>query len=214
MGNYKLKETEVVLFKGDIKLPNNEEISKLLLTNENLVFTTPNKNENGEYENKIEVFSAEEVKIYEDKPQIKTKGNIVEIYFLSTEKEFNFVHKLDSLKFMTAAKKLLTGKSFGKSCSNAIKVGALGVKTALTSETTKTIAKKVGVVLNEVGVMAKSAGNTVIGLASEVGKTARNVSEAALNVSVAAKNVTDAKVAVKGVVSGAIAGVAENKKSS
>ena len=157
MGNYKLKETEVVLFKGDIKLPNNEEISKLLLTNENLVFTTPNKNENGEYENKIEVFSAEEVKIYEDKPQIKTKGNIVEIYFLSTEKEFNFVHKLDSLKFMTAAKKLLTGKSAGQRCAEKVKGGLSLVDDALDANCVKAI----GNVVKEVIQVGKTVTDVV-----------------------------------------------------
>lgn len=105
MENYQLKENEVVLYKGNIIL--NKNIWQLILTNLNLVFI----DKSNEGQSNAEIYSVNEIKVYENNPQIKTRGNIVEIYLLSTEKEFEFNKKSEMHKFLDNANKLLTGKS-------------------------------------------------------------------------------------------------------
>jgi len=110
MEKYKLKEDEVVLFKGDVVFANREDKTKLMLTNYNIVFTSINKVDDEEsFIN--DVFAVDSVKMYEGKPQIKTKGKNVEIYLKETELEFAFVSQIDESKFVEASTKLLTGKT-------------------------------------------------------------------------------------------------------
>ena len=100
MEKYQLKEDEVVLYKGAITT--NEGFNELILTNLNIVFIN---------ENNTEAYPTADVKIYENKPQVKAKGNKVEIYLKKGEKEFNFKSILETQKFLNAIKKLLTGKT-------------------------------------------------------------------------------------------------------
>lgn len=107
MKNYELKTDEVVLYKGDIMQRNTYTTSQLILTNYNIIFDSDINQDVVVTES----YPIEEVKMYNGEPQIKTKGNIVEIYFMSTEKEFQFMSKLELIKFINTAKKLLTGKN-------------------------------------------------------------------------------------------------------
>ena len=100
MDKYQLKEDEVVLYKGSITT--NEGFNELILTNLNIVFIN---------ENNTDAYPTADVKIYENKPQVKAKGNKVEIYLKKGEKEFNFKSILETQKFLNAIKKLLTGKT-------------------------------------------------------------------------------------------------------
>lgn len=107
MKNYELKTDEVVLYKGDIMQRNTYTTSQIILTNYNIIFDSDINQDVVVTES----YPIEEVKMYNGEPQIKTKGNIVEIYFITTEKEFQFISKLELIKFINTAKKLLTGKS-------------------------------------------------------------------------------------------------------
>ena len=100
MEKYQLKENEVVLYKGAITT--NEGFNELILTNLNIVFIN---------ENNTDAYPTADVKIYENKPQVKAKGNKVEIYLKKGEKEFNFKSILETQKFLNAIRKLLTGKT-------------------------------------------------------------------------------------------------------
>ena len=111
MEYYQLKSDEVVLFKGFITFANEQEKTNLILTNQNVVFITKFKDEFLNENAKVEYYAVEDVKMYEGKPQIKLNKNIVEIYFLTTEKEFQFEQKSDQHKFFDEAIKLLTGKT-------------------------------------------------------------------------------------------------------
>ena len=73
MNTYKLKETEVVLYKGEITLSNSQELDKLYLTNENLVLVN-------EQSDTVEVYPIDSIKMYKGIPQINSKGHNVEIY--------------------------------------------------------------------------------------------------------------------------------------
>lgn len=110
MDNYELKENEVVLYKGEITLLDSDEITQLVLTNINIVFITKYKN-SVEGEINVETYPVDKIKMYQGVPQIKTKADVVEIYFTSTEKEFTFVSKTELHKFMSSAIKLITGKT-------------------------------------------------------------------------------------------------------
>ncbi|MBR1985113.1 MAG: hypothetical protein IKA31_05160, partial [Clostridia bacterium] len=70
MKDYKLREDEVVLYKGKVKLEDFDGDTKFILTNINFVFITQ-----GNQENSTIIYPIHEVKIYEGVPQIKHKGN-------------------------------------------------------------------------------------------------------------------------------------------
>lgn len=117
MNNYKLKENEVVLYKGDVTL-SNKNSKRLILTNLNIVLIDQEDNVS------IEIYPIEDIKLYQGQPQIKKKGNLVEIYLLSTEIDFVFNSKIELNKFISEAIKLLTGKT-------AVERGAEKVKNAI-----------------------------------------------------------------------------------
>lgn len=109
MENYKLGPEEVFLYRGNVLQKGFVEKTRLLLTNENLVFITKIEESTDEYQ--TEPFLINEIKMYQGMPQIKAKGLFVEIFLTSTEKEFTFESKIELHKFIDAAVKLLTGKS-------------------------------------------------------------------------------------------------------
>lgn len=119
MLSYKLKEDEVVLYKGDVNLLDEGRTGKLILTNYNIVFV---KNvDNNLEENNIDIYLVEDIKLYEGVPQIKSKGNKIEIYFRTTEREFSFVNKSDLHKFVNSAVKLRTGKTIIERSAEKVK---------------------------------------------------------------------------------------------
>lgn len=111
MENYKLREDEVLLYKGDIEMSDKKDNTQLLLTNINIVFITKTKKIFQEESVDVISFPIEDIKMYEGVPQVKTKSNNVEIYLKSGEKEFAFDSKNELHKFVSAINKLLTGKS-------------------------------------------------------------------------------------------------------
>lgn len=148
MDNYKLQSNEVVLYKGDVVLLNENNTLKLILTNLNFVFI-PQHNENLP----IEIYPIEDVKMYQGLPQIKTKANNVEIYFLTSEKEFSFNSKIELHKFTKEATKLLTGKTTAERNAEKVK-------------------NAIGLVDNTLGINTVSAVGSVIkdGVVGKVGK--------------------------------------------
>ena len=114
MDSYKLKETEVVLYKGEIILSNYQANAKLYLTNENLVFVNMQLDS-------VDVYPIDNVKMYKGVPQINTKGHNVEMYLKDREIEFSFVKKSDLTKFKTAAFELLTGKTKAERRADKVK---------------------------------------------------------------------------------------------
>ena len=111
MLDYKLREDEVVLYKGFVTLTDTGETKQLLLTNLNLVFISKYKKLNADTEVFVDTMPVGEIKIYQEEPQIKVKGTSVEIYFLTKEIEFNLATKSDLHKFMHEIKDLLSGKT-------------------------------------------------------------------------------------------------------
>ena len=152
MLDYKLREDEVVLYKGFVTLTDTGETKQLLLTNLNLVFISKYKKLNADTEVFVDTMPVGEIKIYQEEPQIKVKGTSVEIYFLTKEIEFDFTTKSDLHKFMHEIKDLLSGKT----------------KQEIKAEKKEKVKKTIGTSAKIAGVMAgflatKSAVGGIIG---------------------------------------------------
>ena len=120
MQNYQLNSDEVVLYKGDGTLEDREGKTQIILTNQNIVFITTHINLYKKEEVYVEKFSIDDIKIYEEMPQVKAKGANVEIYLSTCEKVFKFQSKGEAGKFVDAVIKYFTGKT--KTERNAEKV--------------------------------------------------------------------------------------------
>lgn len=136
MEHYSLQASESVLYKNHVTYSKNRRAScELILTNLNLVITTATKKAFSKPQTEVEVFSIEEIKIYNDVPQIKAKESTVEIYLTSTEFTVDFNSMIEAQKFSNAAYKLITGKSLAtrgaEKVKNAINLvdNTLGVNT-------------------------------------------------------------------------------------
>ena len=164
MDNYQLKEDEVVLYKGPITINKFKGSVELLLTNYNFVFISKKKGFMKDLEINVETYPTNEVKIYENKPQIITKGTDIIIYFFKAEKEFHIASKSELHKFMDASLKLITGKNKMERGLTKIKTtieqvdNSLGINSV---ETTKNLAKN-GVINTALGGVAK-IGKSIIG---------------------------------------------------
>ncbi len=157
MDNYNLKAEEVVLYKGNGLFKNKKGITELILTNINIVFINKYKKPFSKEEITVYEYSVRSIKIYEGVPQIRTKGNIVEIYLLENEVEFEFYAKTELHKFVNASNKLLTGETSvqkgAKKIKNAIGLvnDTLGINTV---EATGNLIKN-GIVGNVTGALGK-----------------------------------------------------------
>ena len=177
MEHYELKPTEVVLYKGKISYDEKNENTQLILTNINMVFITKQKPLFKDEIVDVEIIPVVDVKIYEGKPQIKTKGHLVEIYFVGKEKEFYFHSKQELHKFIDESIKLITGKTKAERFAGKIKDGinltnnTLGVdiidvtKNAVQNGTSKIINDTVDAVA---GGVQKIVGSAVSGVVKKI----------------------------------------------
>lgn len=121
MENYNLLPDEVVLYKKEGRLINKNEkyleslstntTTELILTNLHLVFVKKTKKLFAKEQVEVEVYPKEEIKVYNEIPQIKQKDTCAEIYLTNGEKTINLFSKHEVRKFVNKAYELLTGKS-------------------------------------------------------------------------------------------------------
>lgn len=169
MDEYKLQPNESVLFKC-----NTYDDTEILLTNLNLVIIKKikkvKKRKKGllsENQSPLNIYPVEDIKIYKDVPQIKSKNNTVEIYLTSTEISIDFYSRGDAYKFTNTAVELLTGKNtFARGAEkfkNAIDVvdDTLGINTV---DTVKNVVENgvAGGILGIIGQKRKSKGQSGI----------------------------------------------------
>lgn len=121
MENYSLQSNEAVLYKGEATLGNNKKRSELLLTNINIVVITKTKKLFSNEQVDLKSYPVKDMKVYNDVPQIKQHGCMVEIYLTNTEITFDFYSKFEAYKFATAANKLVTGKSMSERGAEKVK---------------------------------------------------------------------------------------------
>ena len=117
MENYQLKNDEVVLFRGNIKLLQGAKKSKgkveteLLLTNENFVFINKTKKLFQKEEVETLIVPIKNMKVYKDLPYLVRKGELIEIYTLDGEYFLTFENKKQAKEFFNKTMRVASGYS-------------------------------------------------------------------------------------------------------
>jgi len=106
MENYSLQANEVLLYKGEAY--NGIEI---MLTNLNLIIIKKTQKLFKKAQVETFVYSKDDIKIYNDIPQVKQKESSVEIFLTLEEIKVDFFSRTEAHKFVNAVYELLTGKS-------------------------------------------------------------------------------------------------------
>lgn len=171
MITYKLEETEVVLYKGEIIMLGTQQIVSLILTNEKFVFCFTNQDEYKE-----EVYPIDSVKMYKGVPQINIKGQNVELYLADKIKEFRFVKKSEIAKFKNVSLELLTGKTKAERSAQKVKGAIKLINDTLDIDIVKAtgnlINTAVYTIADDIG---KSAGKAIEEVGSSISSTIRKV---------------------------------------
>lgn len=173
MENYSLQANEVLLYKGEAY--NGVEI---LLTNLNLVVIKKTQRLFKKGQVETFVYSKDDIKIYNDVPQVKQKESSVEIFLTLEEIKVDFYSRTEAHKFVNAVYELLTGKSTttrgAEKVKSAIKLvdNTLGINTM---DTVKNVMEKgiagsiLGGVGKKVGIGTKaSAIKETVGVAKDI----------------------------------------------
>ena len=69
----------------------------------------------------VDTYPVNDIKIYKGIPQLVTKGNVVEVYLMSCEKEVYFTSKCELIKFVNVVNDLLTQKTLSERCAEKVK---------------------------------------------------------------------------------------------
>lgn len=176
MENYSLQANEVLLYKGEIN--NGIEI---ILTNLNLVVVKKIQKFFKKVQVKTFVYSKDDIKIYNDIPQVKQKESSVEIFLTSEEIEVEFCSRTEAHKFVNIVYELLTGKSMVERGAEKIKNAIKLVDDTLGFDTMDTVKN-----VMENGI----AGSLLGGIGKKVGK--KNKSSAIKETGSVAKDVMGA----------------------
>lgn len=178
MENYNLQPDEVILYKGHGYVSNNN--AEIMLTNYNIMIDIKKMKLFTKQEIVNERYSIEDIKIYNEDPQLKQKNSTVEIHLKNGEKSIGFPTKGEANKFINEIRCLITGKTATERGAEKIKSAinlvdnTLGINTV---ETIKDVFDK-GVVGTLLGgkVKNKSRNNKAIGFV----KNALNVTKEVL----------------------------------
>lgn len=126
MLHYNLQPNESVLYTGSIWMEKRSGNMELILTNLNIVIVNTIKKLFAKEQVEVETYSVEQVKVYNDAPQIKQKELTVEIFLIDKEIEIRFQSKIEAYKFVNLAMQLLTGKTIAERGADKVK-GAIGL---------------------------------------------------------------------------------------
>lgn len=126
MTNYTLQPNETILYQGNVFIERRTATVEMMLTNHNLVFVITTRKFLSKSQLDVEVYPIEEIKIYNDIPQIKQKNNRVEIFLSYGEVVVLFTSMFEASKFVNAALHLLTGKTMAERSADKFK-GAVGL---------------------------------------------------------------------------------------
>lgn len=126
MTNYTLQPNETVLYQGNVSIEKRSGTVEMILTNLNLVFIITTRKFLAKSQVDVETYPVEEIKIYNNAPQIKQKNARVEIFLTGGEIVANFESMFEAGKFVNSALRLLTGKSMAERGADKFK-GAVGL---------------------------------------------------------------------------------------
>lgn len=131
MDNFTLEANETILYRREGRLVNkNENLvgvlttntqNELILTNLQLIFIKKTKKLFSSEEVEVEMYPIEEIKFYNNIPQIIQNNTCVDIYLLNEEKTFDFHSRIEAHKFINKAHELLTGKSISTRGADKVK---------------------------------------------------------------------------------------------
>ena len=139
MTNYNLQPNESVLYTGSVSMEKRSGSNELTLTNLNIIIVNTVKKLFAKEQVTVETYPVEQIKVYNEMPQIKQKYLKVEVFLTSGEVAFSFQTKTEAHKFVNAAMQLLTGKSVAERRADKVK-GAIGlVDNALGINTADTV---------------------------------------------------------------------------
>ncbi len=180
MENYSLQASEVLLYKGEAY--NGIEI---MLTNLNLIIVKKTQKLFKKAQVETFVYSKDDIKIYNDIPQVKQKESSVEIFLTLEELKVDFYSRTEAHKFVNTAYELLTGKSTttrgAEKIKNAIKLvdNTLGIDTM---DTVKNVMENgiagslLGGIGKKAGIKSKSSAiKDTVGVAKDVIGTAATI---------------------------------------
>lgn len=118
MDTYTLKSDEVQLFKDSGTLKDQYTVRltetvdyEFLLTNQNIVITKNIRKMFSRPQSEVYVYPVKDIKIYNDKPQVKQHSNEVEFFLTSGEFAFSFRSNSAARKLVTQVYNLVTGTS-------------------------------------------------------------------------------------------------------
>lgn len=153
MVQYTLAHDEAVLFKGSATFDGSGVSSAVILTNFNLVQITRTKKLFAQEKIDILTYPSDEIKVFNDTPQVKQLGGKVEMYFKNHQLILDFGNILIARKFVGVVYDFVSGTTEAQ--RNAKKVrGAVGViDTALGINTIDTVA----------GLLGKTAPGAILG---------------------------------------------------
>lgn len=123
---YTLQPNESVLYQGNVSLEKRNGSAELILTNLNLVFVITTKKLLAKSQIEVETHPVEEIKFYNNIPQIKQKNTRVEIFLICDEIIVSFESMFEAGKFVNTALRLLTGKTMAERGADKVK-GAVGL---------------------------------------------------------------------------------------
>jgi len=126
MANYTLQPNEVVLYQGNVHLEKRSGTVELTLTNLCLAFVITTKKLFSKGQIDVETYPIEEIKFYNNVPQIKQKDSRVEVFLSCGEVVVIFESMFEARKFVNAAMHLLTGKTMAQRGADRVK-GAVGL---------------------------------------------------------------------------------------
>lgn len=155
MGNYELREDEVVLYEGIVTGNVAKGTLQLILTSQKLIF----EKEKGLFKKErelIDIFTHEDIKFYNDNAQIKQKGTNVEIQTVSQNITITFSGMIEARKFTGKIIDAVTGTTLAKRSSDKIKGAFNMVDDTLGLDTRETIKGVLengvkGTILNGIG---------------------------------------------------------------
>lgn len=112
MRTYKLREEEVVLYKGKAyRNTNGRKMVEVLFTNLFFVVEAENNALTGKSCSEIFTYPIEEIKVYKGKLQIIRKDAQVEVYAKGGEEYLEFLSKAEAKKFVDKAWEEITNKT-------------------------------------------------------------------------------------------------------
>ena len=126
MTNYALQPNETILYQGNVSIEKRNGIVEMILTNLNLVLIITVRKFLAKAQVDVETYPIQEIKIYNNEPQIKQKNARVEIFLTCGEIIANFDSMFEAGKFVNSALRLLTGKTMAERSADKFK-GAVGL---------------------------------------------------------------------------------------